>query len=382
MTNDIASPGFCRAGFFDTIFYMESMARPLIIAEIGTAHSGDTSRAYELIDAAAEAGADFAKFQMVYAEEILHPDTGIVRLPGGDIRLFDRFRELEVPVEFYARVAERCAHKGIRFLCTPFGLRSLADLLSLKPGWLKIASPELNHLPLVRAAAKSGNPLILSTGVSTLADIEKALAASEAAPSRTLLHCVTSYPAPEEDYNVRVLESLAAVFGVPVGISDHSLDPILVPALATACGASMIEKHICLSRSGDGLDDPIALDPKAFALMVAEVREHARLGRDGAIASLKARFGDSRVEAVLGDGVKRLAKSERDNYERTNRSLHFTRNMKKGESITERDVAILRTEKVLTPGIAPEWFPRIQGARLSRDAHDGAGVAWEDIIGR
>jgi len=366
MTNDTASTGFCRAGFFDTILYMESMAMPMIIAEIGTAHAGDASRAYELIDAAAESGADFAKFQMVYADEILHPDTGLVRLPGGDIRLFDRFRELEVPVEFYARAAERCALKGIRFLCTPFGLRSLADLLTLKPGWIKIASPELNHLPLVEAAAKSGNPLILSTGVSTLADIESALTASEAAPSRTLLHCVTSYPAPEEDYNVRVLESLAAVFGVPVGVSDHSLDPVLVPALATACGASMIEKHICLSRSGDGLDDPIALDPQGFALMTGEVRECARLGRDGTIASMKDRFGISRVEAVLGDGVKRLAKSERNNYERTNRSIHFTRSMKKGETITARDVAILRTEKVLTPGIARMAPPHRWGPTFPR----------------
>ncbi len=354
----------------------------MIIAEIGTAHSGDASRAAELIDAAAEAGADFAKFQMVYADEILHPETGLVRLPGGDVRLFDRFRELEVPVDFYARAAERCALRGIRFLCTPFGLRSLSDLLTLKPGWIKIASPELNHLPLVEAAAKSGNPLILSTGVSTLSDIESALSASEEAPSRTLLHCVTSYPAPEEDYNLRVLESLKAVFGVPVGVSDHSLDPVLVPALATACGASMIEKHICLSRTGDGLDDPIALDPRSFALMAAEVRECAALDRASAIARMEDRFGASRVAATLGDGVKRLAKSERDNYERTNRSLHFTRNMKKGETIAEGDVAILRTEKVLKPGMAPEWLPRIVGARLSRDADNGAGVSWEDVVSR
>ncbi|MDR2136008.1 MAG: N-acetylneuraminate synthase family protein, partial [Treponema sp.] len=300
--------------------------RPLLIAELGTGHGGDPAKARELCDAAAEAGADCVKFQIVYADEILHPNTGEVTLPGGAIRLYDRFKQLEMPADFFRDMKEYAERRGLLFLCTPFGMRSAAELKALGPKLVKIASPELNYTALLRELSGWGLPVLLSSGVSRLADIEEALGLLAGVPV-CLLHCVTAYPAPEADYNLRVLDSLAGVFGVPAGLSDHSRDPELVPALAAALGAACIEKHFCLRREDPGLDDPIALPPADFARMARAVRGAARAGRDETVAAYKRERGEALVEAVLGDGVKRLAPSERANYERTNRSIHALRDI-------------------------------------------------------
>ncbi len=353
-------------------------APAFVIAEIGTGHGGDPSRARALLDAAAEAGADCAKFQAVFADEIIHPNTGEVPLPGGSISLYERFRSLEREEEFYRRLKEDAERAGLLFLCTPFGPRSAAMLHAMGVAAYKIASPELNYLALVRQLAGYARPIILSTGVSTLGDIERALDAIEG-PS-ALLHCVTAYPAPPEEYNLRLLPSLASLFGVPVGVSDHSLDPILVPAASVACGASIIEKHLCLSRSGDGLDDPIALPPQEFRRMVAAVRLAEKAGSDATFRRLADEYGAARTEALLGDGIKRLAPSERANYGRTNRSLHARSRIPSGAALSEENVAVLRTEKRLRPGLPPEFLPVIIGKRTTREIPDGEGIVWEDIL--
>lgn len=365
----------------------ENGKKTLIIAEIGTGHGGNLEKAKELIDTAAAAGADCAKFQIVYADEILHPDTGFVNLPGGKIPLYERFRELELPHAFYRELASYCEKRNLLFLCTPFGARSAQELQTLlsnkeDTACVKIASPELNHLPLLSQTASWGFPLILSSGVSTLRDIERALATTETVRERVLLHCVTSYPAPEADYNLKVLSSLSTLFGIPVGVSDHSLDPLLVPVLSLAAGGCVIEKHICLSRSDSGLDDPVALPPDLFTAMVKEVRVCETLGHGEIINRMEALYGRDTVQEVMGSGVKKLAPSERANYGRTNRSIHFMRSMTKGERIGRDDIALLRTEKVLTVGLDPEFESDVLGAILSRDVESGSGVSWNDLLSR
>jgi N-acetylneuraminate synthase len=374
---------------------------PLIIAEIGTGHGGSLQKARELVAAASESGADCAKFQCVFADEIIHPNTGAVPLPGGSIPLYERFRELEEGEEFYASLKDCAESRGLLFLCTPFGLRSARLLRRIGCSFMKAASPELNHFQLLDELASYGLPTILSSGVSTASDVDRALgrfarapaymdqaadAVAGAKPSRlgnlALLHCVTSYPAPETDYNLRVIGSLCSLFGVPVGVSDHSLDPVLVPALSVASGGSIVEKHICLSRAADGLDDPIALEPADFARMAGAVREAGRRGRDDTLTALASDYGADKVEAVLGDGAKRLAPSEAANYRRTNRSLHATRAIRAGETFCESDVAALRTEKVLRPGLDPELLPVVLGRRAMRDISSGEGIEWEDLGGR
>jgi sialic acid synthase SpsE len=354
----------------------------LIIAELGTSHGADPGKARELIAAAAEAGADCIKFQIVYAHEILHPNTGEVALPGGKIRLYDRFRDLETDPSFYALMKEEVEKQGLLFLCTPFGIQSARELKALEPKFVKIASPELNYTALLREAASFGVPALLSTGVSRLGDIEEALETLSSfgeRPQVCLLHCVTAYPAPEKDYNLRVLKNLSGIFGVPAGVSDHSMDPCLVPVLAAAAGGAVIEKHFCLSRDDPGLDDPIALPPEAFARMVREVRRASKQGPEESLKAVYEEWGQETAEAVLGDGVKRLAPSEKANSERTNRSIHALRDIHEGETIGKDMIAVLRTEKILRPGLHPSWEGRILGRKARNFIPSGEGIRFEDI---
>jgi sialic acid synthase SpsE len=357
--------------------------RVMVIAELGTSHGADRVKAGELIEAAAEAGADCIKFQIVYAREILHPNTGEVLLPGGKIRLYDRFRELELDPSFFAEMKERVEKKGLLFLCTPFGLQSAGELMELRPKCVKIASPELNFTALLRKVASYRLPTLLSTGVSKLGDIEEALSIMEetpgGAPPLCLLHCITSYPAPETDYNLRVLKSLSSVFGVPVGISDHSLDPCLVPVLGSAMGAAVIEKHFCLSRDDPGLDDPIALPPASFSQMTRALREAEKAGPVETLDAMRRERGSELVEKILGDGVKKLAPSEKANYERTNRSVHALKDIAEGEIIEKETIASLRTEKILRPGLPPKWEEKIIGRKAGKFIPAGEGIRFGDI---
>lgn len=366
-----------------------------IIAEIGTSHEGSVEKAKKLVDVAVESGASTIKFQWVYADEILHPNTGYVKLPTGNIRLYDRFKQLECDPSFYQEMKDYIHSKGAKFCCSPFGVKSMNELLELNPDFVKIASPELNHYKMLETLAEyrknqpSENkiPIIISSGVSTLSDIEKALDIL-GTQNITLLHCITSYPAPETEYNLRVIGNLRSIFGVECGVSDHSLDPILVPVLCVACGGSMIEKHITLSNKTLGLDDPVALEGENFALMShvvgqteATMRHYgSEIGFERTVSQLSEQFGAEKVNKCLGDGIKKLALSEKQNYERTNRSLHYMKDLKEGDVITSKDIAILRTEKELSVGISPSFYDTLIGKKLTKSVKDGSGVLLSDFM--
>ena len=247
--------------------------------------------------------------------------------------------------------------KGALFLCSPFGIRSARELRSLGVQALKIASPELNHFPLLEEVAGYGLPLLLSSGVSTLEDIERALSIT-GRDNVVLLHCITAYPAPETEYNLAVLASLRAGLGVEVGLSDHSMDPVLVPVLAVLGGACVVEKHFTLSRLGRGLDDPIALEPSAFRAMVDAIRE-AEAGPAGALARLEHDYGADRVRAAQGSGRKVLAPSEKANYTRTNRSIHAVARHPEGTAYR----ALRRGDPAHREGPPPGARPRVPRAR-------------------
>jgi sialic acid synthase SpsE len=176
-----------------------------------------------------------------------------------------------------------------------------------------------------------------------------------------------------------VLQSLAAVFGVAVGVSDHSLDPELVPALAVSQGAAVVEKHFCLSRDDLGLADPIALPPPEYARMARAIRRAAETGTEETVASLTRKRGAAVIEAVLGSGIKTLAPSEQEHYSRTNRSIHALRDIHAGETIEAKDFAILRTEKILRPGLAPSRAADIIGRAVRQFIPAGEGIRFEDI---
>jgi N-acetylneuraminate synthase len=350
-----------------------------VVAEAGSAHGGDLARGLELVDAAVKAGADAVKFQIIFADEIVHPRTGTIRLPGGEVPIYERFQQLERDEGFFARLKEATERRGALFLASVFGPRSLELLRRLGAVAVKIASPELNHQPLLNLVAASGLPAILSTGVSTLGDIERALSRC---PGSALLHCVTAYPAPESQYNLRLIPSLRSVFGVPVGVSDHSLDPLLVPAAAAALGALLLEKHLTLERAGGGLDDAIALEPEAFGSMVNGLRALEALGQEAALARLAGEYGRERVEQVLGDGVKRLAPAEAGYYATTRRSLHAVGDIEEGACLRPEDICIVRSERNLRPGLEPEHFTAVAGCLARRRIPAGQGIRWEDLLGR
>lgn len=348
-----------------------------VIAEIGTSHAGNREMAKELIYAAKDSGADSAKFQYVIASEIIHPNTGFVPLPTGNIPLFSRFQELERPLEFYRFLKEETEKAGLIFLCTPFGLESAKALHSLKVDAYKVASPELNFRQLLVNLSETDKPLILSTGVSLLQDIENALLVTKR--NASLLHCITSYPAPETEYNMRLVRNYAHIFGIPCGVSDHSRDCELIPLLNCAMGGCILEKHITLSNDTSGLDDPVALNPEDFKRMTTLLREAEESSESEIIAMLEKKRGRDLVEACLGTGIKTLAPSEKDNYERTNRSVHALNEIKKGEAFSEKNTAILRTEKVLRPGIAPNMLSEVLLRKASQDIEEGEGIRWEDL---
>jgi len=350
-----------------------------IIAEIGTAHQGDLEKAEKLIRAVAETGADCAKFQVVFADEIIHKNTGTVPLPGGDTPLYQVFKDLEQEDSFYGKLKEMTEEAGLDFLASPFGLKSAAILKNIGSNTYKIASPELNHYPLLKEVASYGGEMILSTGVSTLGDIEEALKIT-GRQSVSLLHCITAYPAPPGEYNLRLIPLYNQLFGVPAGVSDHSTDPLLVPVLSTALGATIIEKHFTLSNKTEGLDDPIALEPIAFSRMVTAVREAERESFETTMVRMRDIYGANMVQAVLGTGEKKLASSETPNYSRTNRSLHALKELRAGTILTEENCALLRTEKILRPGLSPLFFGEVLGRTVKQNIPDGEGIRWQDVL--
>lgn len=350
-----------------------------IISEIGTSHRGDLKRAERLIKASRKAGADAAKFQIVLAHEIIHPDTGIVPLPGGDISLYDHFVSLEQPLDFYRELQQLCKRYTIDFLATPFGEESARWLEMLKPSAFKVASPELNHLPLLEQLVSYNRPLILSTGVSKLKDIEEAVEYCKSV-SITLLHCVTAYPAPVEDYNLSILPLYEKLFDCPVGVSDHSTDPFQVPLTALSQGAVMLEKHICLEKNNLGLDDPFALEPRAFGEMCRSIRQMEQYSKKEQQKMLEKRWGRDTLATLNGSGYKKLAPSEEANYGRTNRSLHALKTLEAGTTLSPENTALLRTEKVLKPGLAPRFYHQVMGKKLKYKVDSGQGIRLVDLL--
>lgn len=364
-----------------------------IIAEIGTSHEGSLEKAKQLVDAAVQSGANTVKFQWVYADEILHPNTGFVTLPTGKIPLYQRFKQLECSADFYLELKNYVHLKGAKFCCSPFGQKSLKQLLSIEPDFVKIASPELNHFKMLndlknyRKNQKNKIPVILSSGVSKISDIEKALEILGTEKTE-LLHCITSYPASEEEYNLKVIKNLKNIFGIACGVSDHSLNPILVPVLSILCGGTTIEKHITLSKQTKGLDDPVALEPEQFALMTHVIHQTEvtlkhygkEVGFERAVEQLSEQFGKDKVQKCLGDGVKRLAFGEIKNYNRTNRSLHYMHDLNAGDVLKEKDIGILRTEKVLSVGESPEFYDLLLGKKLTKNVKSGEGIKFEHFF--
>jgi N-acetylneuraminate synthase len=356
-----------------------------VIAEAGVNHNGDLDLALQLVDAAAEAGADCVKFQTFRADKLAsrHAQKAAYQqeTTGAGESQLAMLRRLELSPDAHRRLIERCGARNIAFLSSPFDLESLACLADdLGLDRLKLGSGELTNGPLLLEAARTGLPLILSTGMATLDEVQEALGVlawgwtvDDGEPSRdgfaaawesragkaavaervVLLQCTTEYPAPFADVNLRAMVTLAQTFGVTVGFSDHT-PGINMPIAAVARGAQVIEKHFTLDRSLPGPDHRASLEPDELAAMVRGIRQ---------------------VEAALGDGVKAPAPSELGNRGIARKGIVAARPIAAGSTFGAADLACKRPES----GLSPMQLWDLLGRPVSRDYATDEAIDAEEL---
>lgn len=312
--------------------------------------------ALALVDAAADAGADAVKFQTFRTDRLAAATAPKARYQERDGAAgesqADMLRRLELPRAALEAVAERARTRGLTFFSSPFDAESADLLAGLGVPAFKLGSGELTNTPLVRHVARHRRPLILSTGMATLAEVEVAVRAVADVGNEqlVLLQCVSSYPADPAHANLRAMATMAAAFRVPVGFSDHMLENEASLA-AVALGASVIEKHLTLDRTDRGPDHAASLDPSGFAALVRGLRI---------------------VEAALGDGVKRPTPAEADVARVARRSVVLVRDLPAGAVLEASHLALLRPGT----GIEPGALPLVVGRRLARSLPAGTPLEW------
>ena len=329
---------------------------PYVICEVSANHNGDLDRALQMIDAAAATGADAIKIQSYTADTMTidHDGPGF-RIEGGlwDGRnLYDLYQEAQTPFEWHESLFARAQALGITLLSTPFD-ETAADLLErLDAPAFKIASFEVVDLPLIAYVAAKGRPMIISTGMSSLGEIGDAVrtAREHGCDDLLLLHCVSSYPAPDEDSNLRTVPHLAEAFGVVAGLSDHTHGSA-VSVAAVALGAAAIEKHFTLARSDGGPDSAFSLEPEEFQGLVVDCK---------------------RAWTALGGVSYDVRGSERGSLA-FRRSLYVTEDVPAGEMISRANVRSIRPGY----GLAPRHLPAVLGRRAARDLKRGDPLAWD-----
>ncbi|MCP9941915.1 N-acetylneuraminate synthase [Cyanobium sp. ATX 6E8] len=331
----------------------------VVIAEAGVNHNGDLALARRLVEAAAAAGADAVKFQTFSAADLASADAPKAAYQtendgaGSQRQMLER---LELSSEQHHALADHCRKCGIAFLSTAFGVRELELLLELGIGAIKVPSGEVTHRPLLEAMAAAAAarrlPVYLSTGMCNLGDVEDALQvfldAGVPRAQVTLLHCLSAYPAPEDQLNLRALTTLANAFGCPVGYSDHTLG-LTAPVAAVALGAVVIEKHLTLDANLPGPDHRASLEPQPFAAMVAAIRS---------------------CERMLGDGIKQAQPVELNTRQVARRSVRAARALQAGQILTAADLICQRP----ADGLSPMRVPQLLGRPASRAYHAGEPI--------
>lgn len=323
--------------------------RTLIIAEAGVNHNADINLAKELIDAAVASGADVVKFQAAVPEEVVTKFAGKanyqLETTDPNESQLEMTRKIHLELAAYDTLKKYASNAGIQYLVTTFGPLSTNYIKELDLGWYKIPSGEITNLTYLRQVGSLGKPVILSSGMSKLGEIESALDVLEHAGTLrsmiTVLHCNTEYPTPMQDVNLQAMCTIRNALGVNVGYSDHTLG-IEVPIAAVALGARVIEKHLTLDRNLPGPDHKASLEPAEFAAMVRAIRN---------------------IEQAMGDGIKRPSLSEIKNICIVRRSLVAAKPILEGQIFSEENV----TAKRPGSGISPMRWDEIIGTVAKRD---------------
>jgi N,N'-diacetyllegionaminate synthase len=330
-----------------------------VIAEAGVNHNGDVALAKRLIDVAVDAGANAVKFQSFRAGDIVSieaPKAAYqIASTGSNETQREMLERLELTRAGHEELRRHALDRGIIFCSTPFDLASVDLLEELGVPFFKVASGELTHVPLLRRIAQTGKPVVVSTGMSELEEVESALGTLRAAGARdiALLHCVSEYPANSADANLRAMTTMRERFGTPVGYSDHTVG-LEVAVAAVALGASILEKHLTLDRSMPGPDHRASIEPDEFHELVREVRS---------------------VESALGDGIKRPGKSEMANRAIIRRGVFAAVPIPKGTVLTSAMLSCKRPDD----GIPASQFDAVVGRRARRDLDAGQKLFWEQL---
>jgi N-acetylneuraminate synthase len=330
-----------------------------IVAEISANHNQKFDQAVELIKAAKEAGADAIKFQTYTPDTMtIKSDRPEFRIGGGTLwdgkTLYDLYAEAYTPWEWQPKLKEVAANLGLDFFSTAFDPTAVDFLEEIGVLVHKIASFEIVDIPLIEKMARTGKPLIISTGMATLGEIKEAVQAARNAGATqiALLKCTSAYPSPPEEMNLRTIPHLAESFSVPVGLSDHTLG-IAVPVAAVALGACIVEKHFTLSRDIPGPDSAFSLEPHEFKAMVEAIRTAEK-------ALGKVHYGVSEREAE-----SRVFR----------RSLFVVKDMKAGEVFTEENVRSIRPGH----GLHPRYLKEVLGRRATQDISAGTPLTWSMV---
>jgi len=321
----------------------------IIIAEAGVNHNGDLALAKRLIEVAAEAGADFVKFQTFVADRLVTREAKKaeyqIALSNAGESQYEMLKQLELSPEAHRMLQGHCQLSGVGFLSTAFDIESLHFLADFGVKYIKVPSGEITNLPLLRYVGQLRKPVILSTGMATLEEVGAAIRVIEqGGTSRsqiTVLHCTTQYPAPIHEVNLRAMLTVRDTYGVAVGYSDHTAG-IEVAIAAVALGASIIEKHFTLDRSLPGPDHQASLAPDELKAMVSAIRN---------------------IERALGDGIKRPGPSEVQNKSVVRKSLVAAKPISAGEVFTAENMSVKRPGV----GISPMCWDEMLGRKATRN---------------
>ena len=334
----------------------------LIIAEAGVNHNGDIELAKKLIEVAAQAGADFVKFQTFQTENLVSKAAQMAdyqqkNLQNQGASQFEMLKKLELDLNMHLILIEHANKNGIKFLSTAFDLDSIDLLVDLKMPFFKIPSGEITNKPYLQKIARTKLPVIISTGMADLIDIENAVnvfkAVNYSSEDLSILHCNTEYPTPMVDVNLNAMNTIKNKFDLEIGYSDHTLG-VEVSIAAVAMGARIIEKHFTLDKNMIGPDHKASLNPEELVLMVRSIRN---------------------IEKAFGDGIKTPSDSETKNMMAARKSIHISEDLQKGHVIALIDLDMKRP----SPGISPMEYEKVIGKTLAVDKLGESPLKWEDL---
>lgn len=349
-------------------------SKTLIIAEAGINHDGKLEQAYQLIDMAANAGADVVKFQLFTAKHMYPRQAGTLRTSNGkDTEIYSLIKDMEVPEEWIPKLIRKCEERGVGFLCTTCDEASTDMLEKYGVDSFKIASSEITYIPLLQHTARTGKTIIFSEGASNMAEICEAVDAIKATGNNkvVLMHCTAEYPAKLSDCNTNIIETYKRVFpDVIMGFSDHTSEPSVAPVQAVLKGAKIIEKHITIDRKLPGADHSFALEYEHLKKLVDDIRY------------AEQHIEEIEYDAEIGGRTDKITLPDEEHLRTfVHRGLFAFKDIHEGEPLTSENVVVLRPGNCEN-GIEPRFYSLLleKNVRVNKDIASNQSIKWDDVL--